>query len=279
MIHTDYHFHSAFSSDSTTPLKEQILAGIQNYQLQTMCITDHMDFDFPDNEEGLTFLFDMNEYIHEITTLKEEFANRESTQNFTLLTGIEFGVLSHLGPKLTQFMKTFGSKLDFVIASSHLVNMIDPYDSIYFETYGERRGIELYLQSIIDNINAFQDFDVYGHLDYVVRYAPNKDHNYNPFDYMDYYDEILKKLISLGKGIELNTAGWKAGLQYAHPHIEVLKRYKELGGEIITIGSDGHKPEHLAYDFDRVPGLLKNAGFDYYTIFKQRKAEFIKVEP
>lgn len=273
MIQTDYHFHSAFSSDSTTPLRNQIIAGINNYHLNTMCVTDHMDFDFPENKAGFTFLFDMEEYIKEITILKEEFS-----KELTLLTGIEFGVLSHLGPKLNSFMSEYGEALDFVIASSHLVNMLDPYEPEFFETYDEKKGIELYLQSIIDNIEAFQDFDVYGHLDYVVRYAPEKDRNYNPIDYIDYYDAILKKLITLGKGIELNTAGWKAGLKYAHPHIDVLKRYKELGGEIITVGSDGHKPEHIAYDFARVPATLKEAGFDYYTIFKQRKPEFIKVE-
>ena len=87
----------------------------------------------------------------------------------------------------------------------------------------------------------------------------------------------LKVLISKNIGLELNTAGLKYGLSFAHPQVEVLKRYRELGGEIITVGSDGHKPEHLAYDFHKVPDILEEAGFSYYTIFKNRKPEFIKL--
>ena len=90
-------------------------------------------------------------------------------------------------------------------------------------------------------------------------------------------DEILKTLIAKNIGLELNTGGLKYGLGFAHPHTDVLKHYKELGGEIITIGSDAHKPEHLAYDFSKVPSILKEAGFKYYTIFKNRTPEFIKL--
>lgn len=270
MITADYHLHSAFSSDSSTPLEEQVKAAITRYHLENMCVTDHMDFDFPDNPEGLTFLFDMENYLQEIHRLQQQYKNQVH-----LYTGIELGLLPHLGPRLTSFMETYGTNLDFVIASSHLVQGMDPYNPEFFETYGEKEGITLYLQTILDNITAFTDFDVYGHLDYVVRYAPHKDAHYVPSDYWDYFDAILQKLITMGKGIELNTAGLKAGLSFAHPHPLVLKRYRELGGEILTIGSDGHCPEHLSYQFKQVPAILKEAGFSYYTIFIGRKAEFL----
>ena len=91
-------------------------------------------------------------------------------------------------------------------------------------------------------------------------------------------DEILKTLVSMGKGIELNTAGLKYGLGWAHPHPEVLKRYRELGGEIITVGADAHAPEHVGFAFEKVPQILKDAGFIYYTVFRKRKPEFIKIE-
>ena len=94
---------------------------------------------------------------------------------------------------------------------------------------------------------------------------------------MEVADEIMRSLIAQGKGIELNTAGFKYGLPFAHPHPEILKRYKELGGEIITIGSDAHKPEHIAYDFDRAKEVLEECGFKYYTEFKERKTIFIQV--
>ena len=93
----------------------------------------------------------------------------------------------------------------------------------------------------------------------------------------EWIDEILKTLILKNIGLECNTAGFKYGLGFPNPHMDILKRYRELGGEIITVGSDGHKPEHLAYDFHKVPDILKEAGFSYYTIFKERKPEFIKL--
>ena len=75
--------------------------------------------------------------------------------------------------------------------------------------------------------------------------------------------------------MECNTAGFKYGLGQPHPSTEILKRYKELGGELLTLGSDAHAPCHIVYDFQKASHLLKACGFRYYTIFKERKSEFI----
>ena len=264
MVTIDYHMHSNFSSDSFEPLENLIHSSIDK-NLKQICITDHMDFDFPQNPDGFTFIFNMDEYIHVLKKMQAKYQN-----DISICTGIELGVMPHISNTLYNFTSTYKDDIDFIIASSHLVNGIDPYDSQYFNTYSKKEGIRKYLETILQNINTFQDFDVYGHLDYIVRYAPTKDAHYSPSDYWDYFDSILKQLISLGKGIELNTAGFKAGLSFAHPHPKVLKRYAELGGEIITIGSDAHKAEHVAYSFDKVTDILKNAGFKYYTSFQHR---------
>ena len=168
------------------------------------------------------------------------------------------------------------NSFDFVIGSVHLIDGKDPYterkcfpeDKILY-----RKGFE----QILECINKNMDFDVLGHMDYVVRYGREKEKSYFYRGYMEVADEIMRSLIVQGKGIELNTAGFKYGLSFAHPHPEILKRYKELGGEIITIGSDAHKPEHIAYDFDRGKEVLAGCGFKYYTEFKERKPIFIQV--
>ena len=80
-----------------------------------------------------------------------------------------------------------------------------------------------------------------------------------------------------GKGIEVNTAGLKYGMNDPNPHHDIIKRYLELGGEIITIGSDAHAPEKIGYDFDRAAQVLKECGFEYYTVFKERKPEYIRL--
>ena len=130
---------------------------------------------------------------------------------------------------------------------------------------------------ILENIKKFSNFDVYGHLDYVVRYGPNKDKEYTYEKYKDILDSILKLLIEKGKGIEINTGGVKSGLKELHPCTSIVKRYRELGGEIITIGSDAHTPEHIASHFNRAEEVLKECGFKYYTIFEKRVAEFKKL--
>ena len=86
-------------------------------------------------------------------------------------------------------------------------------------------------------------------------------------------DEILTLLIKKGKGIELNTGGFKYGLGHPDPTEKIIARYRELGGEIITIGADAHAPAHVAYAFEEVPAILKEAGFRYLLYFKSESEE------
>ena len=112
---------------------------------------------------------------------------------------------------------------------------------------------------------------------YVVRYGPTKNQNYSYQKHADIIDRILRTILESGKGIELNTSGFRSGLGQPNPCVDILKRYKELGGEIITVGSDAHKPEHVGADFDKACTILKDCGFQYYTIFEKRAPEFIRL--
>ena len=101
----------------------------------------------------------------------------------------------------------------------------------------EKKGLLRYLEVILQNVKVYHDYCVYGHLDYAVRYCPDKNYQFIYQDYADLIEEILKTIIEDGKGIEVNTGGYKYGLGYPNPHPDILKRYLELGGEILTIGS------------------------------------------
>lgn len=263
MITADFHTHTDFSSDSEQPM-EGALEALISKGIKTVCFTEHMDMDYPGGE----FILDTAAYRARLLELREKFRGR-----IGVLFGVELGLMDYLAPRLREYVSEWD--FDFIIGSSHLVDGVDPYYPEYFSRHGDYNGILRYFESILANIRAFDDFDVYGHLDYVVRYSGAK--NYHPADFAELLDEILKTLISMGKGIELNTAGLKYGLEFAHPHPELLKRYRELGGEIITVGSDGHKAEHYAWDFDRAGDILRNAGFGYYTVFRGRKPQFVKI--
>lgn len=267
MIICDYHNHTAFSADCEATAQSMIEKAI-DLGLSYLCITDHMDPDM--NFPGLDFTFDLPEYFVKHKEWKERYGDK-----ITVLTGIELGLQPHIAEVLKQVLAA--GTYDFVIGSVHVADRIDPYLPEYWVGKTEHEGVLLYYENILECLEVFDDFDVFGHLDYIVRYSPTKAENYSYLKYKEIIDEILKTLISKNIGLELNTAGLKYGLGFAHPHTDILKRYKELGGEIVTIGSDAHKPEHLAYDFDKVPDILKSCGFEYYTMFRNRKPEFIKL--
>lgn len=264
----DTHMHCHFSGDSDATPESMILSAKQK-DLAGICFTDHLDYDYPNDPNE--FLLDIPAYKSSILKLKEG-----NSSNFSILWGIELGLQPQLVERNNFVTKT--NDFDFVIGSSHVVHNVDPYYPEYYENRSEKDAYLEYFSSILENIKLGFDFDVYGHLDYVVRYGPTKNDNYYYKDYSDIIDDILKELISQGKGIELNTGGFKYGLGHPNPCEDILKRYKELGGEIITIGADAHKPEHVAFDFHKVPDLLESVGFSYATVFKNRKPEFYKIK-
>lgn len=264
----DTHMHSNFSGDSSSTPEAMIEAAISK-GLSGVCFTDHMDYDYPvDPQKPVIFEFDPDEYDRKLHILQRQYADR-----LPVLFGIELGLQPHLAGKHRQLLEAY--PFDFVIGSSHLVHGKDPYYAEYYDGRTIEEACLEYFQSILENIQAFQDFDVYGHLDYVVRYSPDKNADDSYKKYADVIDEILKQLIRFGKGLEVNTAGFKYGLGHPNPCEDILKRYHELGGEILTLGADAHQPGHVAYSFEQLPQLLQSCGFSYYAVFKNRKAELI----
>ena len=151
----------------------------------------------------------------------------------------------------------------------------DPYDDAFWKERSVDETCEAYFKSIIDNIKSYKNFDTYGHIDYIIRYAPEKNKNYTYHKFADVLDDVLKTIIHNNIALEVNTAGYKYGLGQPNPQTDILQRYRELGGELITIGADAHRPDHIAYDFKKAETLLKDLGFKYYTIFKKRQAQQI----
>lgn len=261
----DTHMHTHFSGDSEA-MPESMIEAAKNAGLSGICFTDHLDIDYPETPE--LFLLDIDTYIPTVRSLSETYAHE-----LPVCSGIELGIQPHLADTLRQVVASH--PFDFVIGSSHVAHGIDPYEPRFYENRTEDEAYDDYFSSILENLKAFDDFDVYGHIDYVVRYGPNKNKYYSYEKFHEVIDEILKTLIAHGKGIEINTGGFKYGLGHPNPTEDILKRYHELGGEIITIGADAHAPEHVAYDFHKVPDILKAAGFKYFTVFKKRQPEFL----
>ena len=284
-ITSDSHVHTAFSTDSKEPMEQMLMAAIEN-GFPSICFTDHMDYNFPviynkSSDTEPPFFLDTDAYFIETRRLIPLH------QQIKIRTVIELGLKEDAKDKCMDLLNLY--KFDFVIGSTHLVDNTDPYYDIFWEGTDEKTAIQKFYEATLENAKSGVDFDVYGHIDYITRYTPymKKLRSSNLFDedyyisitnnFLDIIEAILKELINSGKGIELNTSGIKYGLHHPHPHEKILKLYKELGGEIITIGSDAHEARHLGFGFDGVPEILKTCGFKYYTEFTNRRPEMLPV--
>ena len=260
----DVHMHTAFSHDSETAPEDMVRAAIAK-GLEVICFTDHYDKDYMG--WGDESIFDPEEYFKILLPLQEKYKKK-----IDIRIGVELGMQPHLGEHFAEFTRKY--PFDFVIGSVHAVEGTDPAMGELFQGRSDEEVYRLTFEVMLEDIRCIKDFDVLGHVDYVVRYGKEREGKYSYRKYADILDEILKTLVEQGKGLELNTAGLKYGLPFAHPHPDILKRYRELGGEIITIGADGHKPEHIAYDFEKVNAILRECGFTYYAEFRKRKPVF-----
>lgn len=274
MIQADMHMHTWFSTDSEACPRDMADEAVRK-GLKTICFTDHFDKD--DLEWGEEGIFDVDAYFVEMQKLQEEY-----TGKLNIRIGIELGLRTYLKDYYEELTKKY--PFDFVIGSVHNVpykkdaegNILytDPAAEKLFTDRTDKEAYRLMMETTLENVRTSDCFQTLGHLDYVVRYGKSREKEYSYTDYADIIDEILKLLIEKEKGLEVNSAGLKYGLPFAHPHPDVLKRYRELGGEIITIGADAHKPEHIAYDFAKAEEILKSCGFKYYTEFFEQKPVF-----
>lgn len=271
MIKYDYHMHSQHSGDSDTPSEGMIKRSIE-LGLKQICFTEHYDPFFPyyiPEEKGM-FELDLVKYFGNIDELSHKYKSQ-----IKVLHGIEIGMQPDILDYCTQYIKNH--PFDFVICSSHVAGKTDPYYPVYFEGRTPKEAITFYFEEILRIVSNYNEYDVYGHLDYVVRYTDLNGKDIELKDYYEIIEAILKTIIGNGKGIEINTGGLITKLNRINPHIEIVKLYKELGGEIITVGSDAHTPEYVAKGFDTAKDLLKEAGFNHHTIFEQRKYKHIDI--
>lgn len=267
-ITADCHLHSSFSGDSETPMEAMVLQGIAQ-GLTAMCFTEHNDFGYPGypGYPADSFLLDTDSCLCGLTRLKEKYAGQ-----IRLLFGVELGLQPEVMRENTAYARSHA--FDFIIGSSHICHGKDPYFPGFFEGREEEEAYREYFMSVLENVRQFSDFDVYGHLDYIVRYGPEKDRNYSYFKYRDVLDEILNAILEKGKGLEVNTGGLDRGIRDLHPCADLLRRYRALGGEIVTVGSDSHDALHIGAHFGRAAAVLRECGFRYYCVFEQRIPAF-----
>ncbi|HCK88301.1 MAG TPA: histidinol phosphate phosphatase [Erysipelotrichaceae bacterium] len=285
-MRADYHLHSEFSDDSRERMENQIRRAIE-LGLDEMCFTDHVDYGIKkDWSEGniewrggdamssgtdeMDPLANVNypEYFAKIDRMRETFKGR-----IVIRKGLEFGIQTITVPQYQKLYETWKDQLDFVLFSMHQVNNLEFWTQDFQRGKTQQEYNEEYYREIYEVMKIFKDYSVLAHLDLIVRY--DKEGVY-PFEKVkDMIAEILKLAIEDGKGIELNTSSWKYGLKDTQPSRAILKLYKDLGGKIITAGSDAHVTKQLADHLDEGYRILKEEiGFTEICTFDHMKPVF-----
>lgn len=265
----DNHNHSNFSPDSHVAI-EDIAAAATKKGLSGIAITDHYDVDAPRKED---------EFIFNPAEQQQEIDRVQAITPITLLKGIEVG----LQPKSLEKIKNFTNqyKFDTVIASIHFVDGTDPYYGSYYIGKTAKEAFSRTLEVMYETAVTYKDFDILGHYDYVVRYAPypNDQRNITLKNYGEYFEPLLKFLAENGKTMEVNTKTYiKHNGHTPTLDLNILKRFKELGGEAISLGSDSHDLQRQGENFNTYIPLIKSCGFKYLVYYKERKPQYYKID-
>lgn len=255
----NYHMHTNYSDDSSFIMEDVVKKSI-SCGLDEICITDHIDC-----LTGINPNFSYKSYEKDFKICKEKYSDK-----INLKLGIEFGMQTSTIP---QFEEIFAeADFDFVLMSCHLINDKWFWSNEFQSGKTQKEYNEQYYEEILRLVNSFDNYSVLGHLDVIRRYDLNGEYEFEKVQPI--VEAILKRIISQGKGIELNTSSFRYRLKDLMPSRNILKLYKELGGEIITIGSDSHCPEHVNSHLSDAINILQELGYKYFCTFDNMKPSY-----
>ena len=277
-MRTDYHVHTEFSDDSNYPM-EQVIKDAITKGFDELCFTDHVDYGIKkDWDEPGEMIYrkggagepdqmpvanvDYPVYYKTFQKMKELYQD-----NISLKFGLEFGMQAHTVEKYEKLFSRY--PFDFIILSVHEIEDKEFWDQGFQNGMTQQEYNERYYEEMLYLVQNYHNYSVLGHMDLITRY--DKAGVYSFEQLKPILTKILKIVITDGKGIEVNTSSHRYGLKDLTPSRDILKLYKELGGKIITIGSDSHKPEHLGAFVDEMKEELKALGFEQICTFDKMK--------
>ena len=264
----DNHNHCEFSFDGKRTTVEASARVAAEKGLGGLCFADHCDMYVP--EQTLVFAPKSCDLVDIAAQQAEIERVQKLLPDIKILKGIEIG----MHPKCREDVKKLMSENNFdqVIGSIHYIDETDPFYGSFFEGKTWKEAYGHYLETIYREMTAWGDFDIMGHYDYVVRYCDYEQVDILYKDFSDIFDEILRYLSHNGKALEINTKSYQnyKGRQ-ANLDVNVLKRYRELGGEIISFGSDSHDAHAVGTDFEKYAAIAKTHGFRWAAHYEKRQ--------
>lgn len=265
---TDGHNHTKHFSVDAGQTIDELINEAKSKGFNRIGITEHYEIDYVD--DGLNWMFDLNEYDR----IFDEW--RKKAGNLELLKGIEFGYQTICAEKIDKVAASI--PFDVVLLSVHLFRGKDFYvDRDCYKMPAKGLHSE-YIGIMAEMCEKCSNFDVVAHYDYINRYTDNKN------DFVTYeecpkeFDNLFEIMIAKGKALEINTKSIQKhrdnGFTRVLPDADILNRYKEMGGKLITFGSDSHSPGTFAVCFSDAVEYIKSLGFKESVYFKDRKPVF-----
>lgn len=271
----DNHNHSQFSFDGKkTTVRASVAAAAAN-GLSGICFTDHCDFYVPPMKAAHE---DLVPEVFDVKAQQEEIDRTNASESMIkVFKGAEIGLQHGYRTQIRDFLA--GHAFDEIIASVHYLDDTDPFYGGYYEGKDWKTAYGHYLETLLEEMTWLGDFDIMGHYDYVARYAPYPQTSIMYRDFSDVLDAMLRYLAENGKALEINTKTYQ-DYNGRTPVLDrdILRRFRELGGEAISLGSDSHDPVRPGDKFVLYAELLKSEGFRYLAHFEGRKLCMTRIE-
>ena len=235
--------------------------------LSEIAFTDHVDFGPVDPQD----YFRLDEYLAEIERCRAHYGDQLSIR-----AGVEMGE-PHIFPQETQDVLAAGD-FDFILGSAHYAAGMQPAWKAPFFEQPLRQAYKAYFRQVV-RLAAEGDFDVLAHLDLVKRDAHKFGINYDgPEPYEDMIRTALRSIVKRGKGIEINTSPLHRGQAEPCPSLQILRWYREMGGQILTFGSDAHTANAVGACFDEAREMAQAAGFKRLARFEKREVTWMVID-
>jgi histidinol-phosphatase (PHP family) len=269
MVLFDNHNHSQFSFDGKRTSVEASARAAAEAGLGGICFTDHCDHYVPPMkasfENVVPEYFNVEEQQAEISRVQSLIGDRTR-----LLKGIEIGMYEECHEQIRKVLDE--NSFDQIIASVHYIEKTDPYYGGYYDGKDWKQAYGTYLETIYREMKWLEDFDIMGHYDYIVRYASYPVTSIRYRDFSDIFDEMFRYLIQEGKALEINTKSYEGHRgRMVELDNDVLLRFREMGGEIVSLGSDSHEPSRVGAGFTRHAAFLKSLGFRWTAHYESRR--------
>ncbi len=272
----DFHVHSGYSDDSDYPMGKVVKDALR-LNLDAICFTEHVDYGVkPDWNHPEDARFESGHpvtncpypaYFDELERMRERYAGRIAVGR-----GLELGVQVHTIPQNNAVVERWHDQIDFVICSIHEVDDLEFWTGEFQAGRTQEEYNLRYYEEMLAVVEAYDGYSVLGHLDLIRRYDPAGPY---PFEKVrDITAAILERVITDDKGIEVNTSGFRYGLGEPQPTADVLRLYHDLGGTIVTIGSDSHKPSDLGAYLRVAQDELASLGFESFCTYESWEPVF-----